>query len=168
MACNITLAGIEKDCGASMGGVKRIAIALREDIDTMTVTTEKVAVTMVSSKTFKEFCFRPGTAAMTSTRNVDLANGVNYVETLLSMSFSRMETSKRVELEALAHSECVALVEDNNGVTWFLGYDEPLVIQAGDGGTGTARTDRNGYGVTLADESKAYPYESTTSIDSVI
>lgn len=168
MSCNVTISGIAKDCAGSMGGVKRVAIAAREDIATIAVSDNKVTVTMDSSKKMKEFCFRPGTASMTSTRNVDLANGVNYVETLLSMSFSRMETSKRVELEALAHSECVALVEDNNGAVWFLGYDEPIVISAGDGGTGTARTDRNGYGITLADESKEYPYESATTIDSVL
>ena len=51
------------------------------------------------------------------------------------------------------------LAKDANGKYWFLGKDEPVMATAGEGVTGTARGDRNGYGITLQDTSLEMPYE---------
>ena len=80
------------------------------------------------------------------------------------MVFNRMETTKRVEIAAMALADLVAIVQDCNGKYWFLGYDNPLHLSAGDGQTGTARSDRNGYSVTLQDDSLGLPYEVSSSI----
>lgn len=169
MSCSQTLAGIARDCGANIGGIKRVLLANQSDVTTITVTTDKVsAITMAASKTFKEYLFRPGTGSMSSNYQVNAENGVAYVQTDLVMVFNRMETTKRVEIVALAQADLYAIVEDMNGKYWLLGYDEPLVISAGDGLTGTARTDRNGYSITLQDNSKELPYEVADSIISGI
>ena len=163
MSCAQTIAGIAKDCSANMGGIKRAWIANAEDVSAVTVTTGKVtALTMVSSKTFKEFAFRKGTSSFTSTLNVDPANGVSYVSTEINLVFSKMETTKRVEMAALAVGELAVIVEDMNGTLWYFGFDEPVVASAGDGQTGVARTDRNGYSITLMDNSKEFPMEATS------
>ena len=160
MACNQTISGIVQDCATSKGGVSEVYLANYEDVTDITVTDNKVTgITMASGKKFKRYYFRPGTSSMTSTLNIDNAAGVNFVQTVLTMLYSRMETTKRVEIVALAQADLYAIVEDNNGKFWLLGYDEPLVISAGDGLTGTARTDRNGYSVTLHDVSHEMPYE---------
>ena len=83
------------------------------------------------------------------------------------MVFNRMEAAKRVEIMAMAQGELVAIVKDANGLYWFLGYDEPLAISAGDGLTGTARADRNGYSATLQDNSVALPMEILTGTGGV-
>jgi hypothetical protein len=90
---------------------------------------------------------------------VNAQNGTKYVQTDLLLVFNRMETAKRVEIMAMAQGELVAIVKDANGSYWFLGKDEPLVLSAGDGLTGTARADRNGYSATLQDNSLELPYE---------
>lgn len=169
MSCSQTLAGIARDCVANIGGIKRVLLANQSDVTTITVTSDKVsAITMAASKTFKEYLFRPGTGSMSSNYQVNAENGVAYVQTDLVMVFNRMETAKRVEIVALAQADLYAIVEDMNGKFWLLGYDEPLVISAGDGLTGTARTDRNGYSITLQDNSKELPYEVADSIISGI
>lgn len=169
MSCSQTLAGIARDCVANIGGIKRVLLANQSDVSTITVTSDKVsAITMAASKTFKEYLFRPGTGSMSSNYQVNAENGVAYVQTDLVMVFNRMETTKRVEIVALAQADLYAIVEDMNGKYWLLGYDEPLVISAGDGLTGTARTDRNGYSITLQDNSKELPYEVADSIISGI
>ena len=96
---------------------------------------------------------------MTSTLNVDPANGVNYVSTDLVLVFNRMETLKRIEVAALALGDLAVIVKDSNGLYWYLGKDEPVVSTAGSGETGTARGDGNKYSVTLQDTSATYPYE---------
>lgn len=171
MSCSQTLSGIAKDCTGNMGGIKRVLIANAADIDAVTITSDEVtAITMVTSGTppvaakFVEFYFRPNTSNMTSTWQVNNENGTNYVQTLLQMVFNRMETSKRVAIMALAQAEVVAIVEDMNGKYWYLGYDNPMFLNAGDGPTGTARADRNGYSITLEDNSKALPYEVDDAI----
>lgn len=162
MSCTQTIAGIARDCSPSMGGIKRAWIANYDDVASVTVTTNKISgITMQSSKTFKEFAFRKGTSSFTSTLNVDPANGVSYVSTEINLVFSKMETVKRVEVAALAVGELAMIVEDMNGILWYFGQEEPVVASAGDGQSGVARTDRNGYSITLMDNCSTFPIEAT-------
>ena len=149
MSCSTTISGLSRDCAASKGGVAEVYIANREDVTAVTLTDGKVSgITMASTKTFKVYQFNRGTASMASTYNVDQANGTRFVGTDLVMVFTRMQTAKRIEVTALAVNDLYVIVKDNNGAYWLLGYD-----------TGTALTDRNGYSVTLHDDSDEMPYE---------
>lgn len=163
MSCVQTISGILRDCAPSMGGIKRAWVANYDDVAAITETTGKVSgLTMESGKTFKEFAFRKGSSSFTSTLNVDAANGVSYVSTEINLVFSKMESQKRVEMAALAVGELAVIVEDMNGTLWYFGKDEAVVASAGDGQTGVARTDRNGYSITLLDNSASFPLEATS------
>lgn len=165
MACNQTLSGIARDCLNSMGGIKNAYLANKSDVTAITLTAGKItAITMATSKKFKHYSFIRNNGSMSSNYAINRDNGSQYVATDLVLPFSRMETAKRVEIVAIAQGELVGIVEDNNGVFWFLGYDEPLMMTAGDGLTGTARADRNGYSVTLQDNSQELPYEVDADI----
>ena len=160
MACSQTLSGLTNDCAANMGGIVEVYLANKGDVSAVTVTSDKVtAITMVSSAKFKKYYFRPNTSSMSSNYQVNAENGVAYVQTDLLMVFNRMETTKRVEVVAMAQGELCAIVKDANGVYWLLGEEAPMLLSAGDGLTGTARSDRNGYSVTLQDNSSALPHE---------
>lgn len=160
MACNQTISGIVQDCLTSKGGVAEVYLANYEDVTDVTVTDNKVTgITMASGKKFHRYYFRPGTSSMTSTLNIDNAAGVNFVQTLLTMLYSRMETTKRVEMSALAVNDLRAIVKDANGVFWLLGEEEPVIANAGDGQTGTAKTDANRYSITLEDNNSTFPKE---------
>lgn len=135
-------------------------LANYDDVTDVAVTAGKVSgITMASGAKFKRYYFRPGTSSMTSTLNLDVAAGVNFVQTALTMLFSRMETTKRVEMSALAVNDLRAIVKDSNGVYWLLGEEEPMIANAGDGQTGTARTDANRYSITLEDNNSTFPKE---------
>ena len=152
MACAQTLSGLVHDCAANMGGIKAVYLANKADVDSVTITSDKVtAITMVSTKTFKKYEFARRTGSLSSNWQVNAENGTKFVQTDLLLVFNRMETTKRVEIAAMAAGELVAIVEDNNGVYHYLGLPEesPLEISAGDGLTGTALADRNGYSITL-------------------
>lgn len=174
MACNQTLSGLVNDCATSKGGILEVYLANFEDVTDITVTDGMVkGITMASGKKFHRYYFRPGTSSMASTLNIDNAAGVNFVQTLLTMLFSRMETTKRVEMSALAVNDLRALVKDANGVFWLLGEEEPIIANAGDGQTGTAKTDANRYQIVLEDNNSTFPKEiligsGGVDIDSIV
>ena len=174
MACTQTISGLAQDCLNSKGGISEVYLANYEDVTDITVTDGMVkGITMASGKKFKRYYFRPGTSSMASTLNVDLAAGVNFVQTDLTMLFSRMETTKRIEMSALAVNDLRAIVKDSNGVFWLLGEEEPMVASAGDGQTGTAKTDANRYSITLQDSNTTFPKEifvgsGGVDIDSIV
>lgn len=158
--CSQISAGINARCDTSMGGIIEVAIANYEPaIFKFDESDKKVAANLAAELKWYGFRFRKGTSSMTSTLNIDDANGVNYVSTELTMIFGKMDTEKRLAIAGLAAGEVVAVVKDANGKYWALGYDEPVTASAGEGVTGTARGDGNHYSITLLDNSTTFPYE---------
>ena len=166
MACNQTLNGLARDCQPSMGGIVEVLAINKENVKEITATEGKVDTITLggTSEKFKAFYFARNTGSMTSAYTLDPSTGVRYVTTDLVMQFNRMETAKRIEMTALAQNELVLIVKDANGKYWRLGKDEPVMATAGEGVTGTARSDRNGYSITLQDTSLEMPYEVDESI----
>ena len=166
MPCSQTLAGIARDCSSNMGGIKNVYIANLADVDSVTVTSGVVtAITMLSSKKFYKYVFAPFTSSLTSNWNVSPENGTKYVESTLTMVFNKMDATKRLEIVALAQSELVVIVEDNNGTMFYLGYEEGVrLINGSDGQSGTNRGDRNGYTVVLQDVAGELPMTFTGTI----
>lgn len=159
-SCNQVLSGLVNDCASSKGGIVEVLIANHEDVASVTVTEGQItAITMAESAKFKKYYFKRNTGQFTSTLNISEENGTKYVSTDIVLLFSRMETVKRIEMEALAMNDLAVIVKDANGKYWYFGYDEPVSASAGDGQTGTARGDSNRYSITLQDNSDTWPYE---------
>lgn len=143
-----------------MGGIVEAHAINKEYIEKITAEEGVVkTITLTEGEKFKSYYFNRNTGSMTSNYTLDPATGVRYVTTDLVLQFNRMETTKRVEVTALAQNELALIVKDANGKYWLLGKDEPVMATAGEGVTGTARGDRNGYGITLQDTSLEMPYE---------
>ena len=165
MACTQTLSGLTKDCSPSMGGIVEVLIANSADVTSVTANNGIIdTITMAASAKFKKYEFARNTGSLSSNYAIAPENGTRYVQSDLVLVFNKMETAKRVEISALAQSDLVCIVKDANGKYWYLGKDEPVMASAGDGLTGTARADRNGYSITLQDNSAEMPYEVDESI----
>lgn len=148
-----------------MGGIVEVLIANHADVSSVAVSDGMIGtITMAQSAKFKRYNFAKNTGSLTSTYTLDPASGVKYVTTDLLLQFNRMETSKRVEITALALGDLVVICKDANGKYWYLGKDEPVNASAGDGQTGTARSDANRYTITLEDNSLEMPFEVDASI----
>lgn len=165
MACTQTLSGLTRDCSNSMGGVKEVYIANFDDVSGVTIASDIItAIAMVSNAKFKKYSFRPQTAELAMTPQINSENGVAYIQSVLTLQFAKMDTTKRLEINALALGDLVIVVVDNNGKMWYLGKDAPVVASGGDSGTGKAFGDANRYGIQLTDNSLLYPYEVTATI----
>ena len=167
MACSQVLNGIAADCQTNVGGVREVYIANYSDVTAIEV--DEVSnmiktITMADTAKFKKYAFKKNTSSMTSTLNVDPANGVNFVQTDLSLVFAKQETVKRMEIAKLSLGELRVIVLDANGKYWFLGQEEFVSATAGTAETGTNRQDGNRYTITLTDYSSSYPYEVTPTI----
>lgn len=159
MSCNQTLSGLANDCSPSMGGIVEMYAANKAEIGDVTITDDKVSAITTGTGKFKKYAFPRNTGSMSSNYQINLENGTRFVATDVVVVFNRMETAKRVEVSALAQNDLILIVKDANGKFWLLGKDEPVKATAGDGLTGTARADRNGYSMTFQDNSKEMPYE---------
>ena len=167
MSCSQLLNGIAADCQSNVGGVREVYIANYSDVATIEVdeTSNMIkTITMADTAKFKKYAFKKNTSSMTSTLNVDPANGINFVQTDLSLVFAKQETVKRMEIAKLSLGELRVIVLDANGKYWFLGQEEFVSATAGTAETGTTRTDGNKYTITLTDYSASYPYEVDPAI----
>lgn len=178
MACSRTLSGIAMECAPSKGGIVEAYIAnWAKGMFQYTVNTGSSAsdveipdtVTGVTTgTTWSKLAFRKNISNFTSTINVDDANGVNYVSTEINFVFNKMQTASRIAISAMAYSGAALVVKDANGKYWAFGVDEPVMLTAGSGETGTAATDANRYSVTLTDTALFLPMEVSKSVGDTI
>lgn len=167
MACSQLLNGIAASCDTNVGGIREVYIANYDDVTAIEVdgTSNMIStITMAASAKFKKYLFKKNTSSMTSTLNADPANGVNFVQTDLSLVFAKQETVKRMEIAKLSLGELRVIVLDANGKYWFLGEEEFVSATAATAETGVNRTDGNRYTVTLTDYSSSYPHEVDPTI----
>ena len=148
-----------------MGGIVEALIANHADVSAVTETAGKItAISMASSAKFHRYQLPRNTGSLSSNYTIDDTTGAKFVASDLVLQVNRMDTAKRIEISALAQGELAIIVKDANGAFWFLGKDAPVKASAGDGLTGTARADRNGYSITLQDNSLELPLEVDAEI----
>jgi hypothetical protein len=70
-----------------------------------------------------------------------------------------MEANKHLEIEALAAEKLVAVIGDNNGKYWFVGYDGYLSTDEATAQSGQSYDDLNGYNTTMNAMSAYLPFE---------
>lgn len=151
------LAGISTDCQPNMGGIATVYITKFDDgiftINEISGTSQGVVTGLKESgetwdgKWYK-YNFRAESSNFTSTLN-KTADGGNYVSTEIVLNFARMETQKRLEMNALALNEIAVVVKDNNNAYWAFGLDRPVASSTGSAESGQAFGDANRYSITL-------------------
>lgn len=163
MACkSFALSGIAMGCKNLLGGLKEVYIIKSADVTGVELNTEKSQIATIETATdakFKTYKFRKNTASMTSTASSDDTIGNFSVTTELNLQFSKLETSKRLEIMALCLEDVAVVALDWNGKYWYLGHEFPVTATAATAQTGTASTDLNGYNITLTDTASEFPFE---------
>ena len=165
MACLQTLNGIVRDCLSNVGGVRKVYIANKDDVASITITDDAVsAITMEGGAKFKEYYQKPGRASVTSTPQFNDANEYAGESVVLSLSFPRQDATKRLEVAALSVAELVVVYQDANGNCWLLGYDNPVQRSGGDATSGQAVGDTNAYALELTATENQLPYSVPVAV----
>jgi hypothetical protein len=72
----------------------------------------------------------------------------------ISASLKELSQTKQVELQNLAYGRWIVFVEDANRNIWMVGAQEGVLVSGGNGSTGAAKGDLNGYTLTLSAEDR--------------
>ena len=157
MACSQVLTGYTLgDCFSSRGGVKRVWVAEYHE-DGFTMSTGGTVTGFSSAVTWYCQDLHRNLASLTSSYNYDDNTRSSYVSTEATWQYLKMQKESRIQMNALAKSDLMVVVEDANGTYIALGVQEPVKVTAGTGESGTDRGDRNAYEVTVTDYNEDYP-----------
>lgn len=160
---SVTLSRIDGRCDTNTGGIKRIYIALNDDVVSVTQDNEQAegmitAITMADTKKFIAWDFRPNTGAYSSTTETDPAIGNSSVTTEVTLQFTKAEATKRLSIQSAINAGAKVIVEDQYGQYIYLGHDSDVYITSATMQSGTNRTDLNGFNITFQDISNELPY----------
>lgn len=166
-----TLKGIGYDCNANLAGIRKVYLTYWDDVTITSAQTVMSAhtitgVTLATSGTWYEYDFARNTSSLNSVLTKDDSNGTRYYTNTIELVFNKLTADKHLEVMALAAEKLAAIVEDNNGKKWYVGFDAYISGSATEAGTGASADDRNGYTVTLEGTSAYLPFEYSGEIDS--
>lgn len=157
MACQ-QLSGITFSCLQNTGGVTAIYIALYDNVIASATTFNAIGqienISLVSGTYFEQFQFNRDTSSFEENTMINLPNGTTYYDQVVSLKIPRRDAAKRNSLLVLANGQplLVAIVEDYNGLLWYVGLVNGAYLTSIKSGTGVKKSDANGYDVVLTGE----------------
>lgn len=162
MACNcstLLTGGIAKGCENNTGGIQKIYIADACSVESITAANGEISdITMVTDSPaplFYEFSFNRNTSEFTENATVNVENGSLYYAQTVTLVIPRREVAKRNVLALLMNKDMAVIVKDQNGLYWYMGEVNGMLVTELPSGTGKAKGDLNGYTITLTGEEPA-------------
>ena len=153
MACDIT-AGFSLGCRDNAGGIKTLYI-LSGSVSSTTETSGELT-DINGSGIFYQFDLTRGTSDFTETINGSTENGTVFYESTINAVFLKMQSALRNQMKILAQNpDLKIVVETNNAGTegdkfFYVGKTYGAQLNGGQGQTGTAIGDANGYTLTFS------------------
>lgn len=145
MPCALTQS-IIIDCRGSVGGLKEAYFIEFDNVESITESAGIVtAIEVATAKQFRKYQLPKETGFWTETPNSNVQNGTLFYQQELTVVINKMQANTRNEIMLLAQNRLIAIVLDLNGKYWLLGRTTALDLTSGEGGSGTAHGDRNGY-----------------------
>lgn len=162
--------GYEIDCNKdSLGGLIRVRMAAKNDIESITETDKIVtAIVMKTGKRFYNFALVKSTSNFLTTITSTPANGSVFYAESLSLVFNKLKAATSKIVDNLARASVVAIVEDRNGEVILLGRENGLDVSGGTAGSGTAGGDRSGYELQFAGEEKIISHVDPVIVDALL
>lgn len=160
MACNLTGA-LALDCLDKIGGLKTLWVST--DFDYTSVTAGATAgITAVTGGTgeFFEIQIPKSGASFTENFNISEENGTSFWEQTITIPVQHLSSAKREQIQLLAYNRASrVVVEDNNGVYWFIGLSRGCTISAGTTQSGSNVGENTGYNFTLSAQEPEMMYQ---------
>lgn len=146
MSCPLT-AGYAIGCRDSQGGVAEYVVAIElQNIENIAVTAGNVTgITLATGEQGWKIEQEQGTATFEDNPIGNRENGTYRAEQSLTLVMNDRKTETRNLVNLLAKNRLVFIVKENTGRFSLAGFERGLMLSDGEGGTGTAHEDRNGF-----------------------
>jgi len=169
MSCLIN-SGLSKDCKYSFGGLDKIYLANRSEIDATVGdfgyeydgTGIVTGITMVSPAVFYEYQFEKNTGSYT--QEYQFSNGNKYFMQTVNFTVSGLDQARIDFMEKLGLSNVVAICLDKRGKAFVLGKQGGLEAATMTANSGAAEGDGLGITVSLSGASTEIGPEVLNSI----
>lgn len=155
MACELLTGGVTKGCDNNMGGVLAVYLTDKDNVTAVTSTSGHITgFTMAGSPTavFYEFEFNRNTASFDENEPINIENGSAYYEQKITLVIPKRDLSKRNAIKTLAQRDLVAIVKDGNGIYWYVGEENGLLLTELTSGSGLVKADGSKYTLVLMAE----------------
>jgi hypothetical protein len=170
MACTTTLTGITFGCtDIPTGGITKVLlgdfttvrtkVAANATTGVVTITPTGAGLVTDGAVDLFEFNIKDGFSVMTDVKTVN-SDGTFSVVPTLSLEFPKMSAAKRLELDKISNplGRFIAFVETASGTYHMLGFDFGLYFSSVDGSTGTGRSEKNRWQMTLTGEENSLSF----------
>lgn len=166
MACTVTLSDISYSCDdLGVGGIVELHIASKAAA-LAAITTKDDAARSISAVSGAasdvvniDFHLKDGFSVFSEVKTVDAAGGFTTVPTI-SVELPKMDGTKNGILDQMSNGpkEMVAFVKTAAGTYHVTGLDHGIYVSTIDANSGTGRTDKNRYQLTLTGEEDGLSY----------
>lgn len=151
-------------CGSNPGGVQEIYLTNFEDFEyTLTGGTVSSIINPGTSATasFYTYTFRRNVTGVSEELTKDLSTGSLFYTQTVTVVLDRWEKQKRDQLMLLDNALIGYIVKKTNGTYWLFGADDGAYVTTNVATSGIAKTDQNGYTITIVSEEpqRAYPID---------
>lgn len=160
---NITSGLNGTSCVPNPGGVRSMLICNFDDIVAIGTTGGTAftinTISMTGASGFYPYTFRRNTANFQEDLSKDLTTGSLFYTQTGTIVLDHKDRTKRDELMLLDNALVAVIAEHSDGTYWLYGSGDGMYVTANVSQTGTAKTDANGYTITMVaeEEQRAYP-----------
>lgn len=151
MSCYIS-SGVSFGCSDSLGSLKTVWILgdASHDVTAVAVDAQDAITGFTGTGTWYKFDVKRNTSSLTQVINKSFENGTVFYSQDVVMAFYKYDADKRNVVKLLSQDDNLkVVVEDQNGTQYYLGEQNGLYVGSGQGETGLAVGDRNGFSINL-------------------
>lgn len=154
MACALTQ-GFTLDCRDGIGGLKEVYIIEKGNVSSVTESSGTItAITKLTGKRFWKYQLVRETSSSLENIVGNEQNGTLYYDQTVTIVLNKRQASVRNEIMLLAQNFLMIVGVENNGSAFLYGREQGVQLLTGNGGTGTAWGDRNGYSLPFNGKEK--------------
>jgi hypothetical protein len=154
MACALTT-GRKVPCKSAFGGIKTVYMA--DFPVTATVDADQTISAFSGSPTWFEFDLK-GNSSLETTITSSRDNGTTFYTQTLNMTLTYLDNLTKNELQLIAVSRPVIVVEDYYGNQFLCGYENGMEVTGGTIVTGAAAGDLSGFTLVMEGLEETAPY----------
>ena len=171
MACTVTLADITYGCDdLGIGGIVELHVASRAAaiaVLTSDAATRVVSAASGAASDVVQFSFnlKDGFSVFSEVKTAN-ADGTFSTVPTISVEFPKMDAARITALDQMSNGapELVAFVKTAAGTHHVCGLDFGLYVSTIDGNSGTGRSEKNRFQLTLTGEEAGLSYSITDSL----